>query len=68
MAAAIPAFLVLLPLIGLALTWLHLDGEIWAHLWRTLLPEMLLNTTLLMLGVGATTLALGTTLAWLVTT
>lgn len=68
LAAAIPAFLVLLPLIGLALTWLRLDGEIWAHLWRTLLPEMLLNTTLLMLGVGATTLALGTALAWLVTT
>lgn len=68
LVAALPALLILLPLIGLALTWLRLDGEIWAHLWSTLLPEMLLNTALLMLGVGATTLALGTALAWLVTT
>ncbi|MCS6847067.1 MAG: iron ABC transporter permease [Anaerolineae bacterium] len=68
LAAALPAFLVLLPLIGLALAWLRLDGEIWSHLWSTLLPEMLLNTALLMFGVGATTLALGTALAWLVTT
>ncbi|BCX04770.1 MAG: ABC transporter permease [Candidatus Roseilinea sp.] len=68
LAAALPALLVLLPLIGLALTWLRLDGEIWSHLWSTLLPEMLLNTVLLMLGVGATTLAIGASLAWLVTT
>ncbi|MCS7057037.1 MAG: iron ABC transporter permease [Thermoflexales bacterium] len=64
----IPAALVLLPLIGLVAAWLRLDGEIWLHLWNTLLPEMLLNTMLLMLGVGATTLVLGTGLAWLVTT
>lgn len=68
LAVALPAFLVLLPLIGLALAWLRLDAEIWAHLWSTLLPEMLLNTALLMAGVGLTTLVLGTTLAWLVTT
>lgn len=58
---------VLLPLIRLALAWLNLTPEVWQHLWETLLPEMVLNTVLLTAGVGAVTLCLGTTLAWLVT-
>jgi iron(III) transport system permease protein len=41
--------------------------EIWAHLWATLLPIMLRNTLLLVLGVGVGTFVLGTGLAWLVT-
>jgi iron(III) transport system permease protein len=40
--------------------------DVWAHLWRTQLVELVANTVLLLLGVGAGTLVLGTGLAWLV--
>lgn len=41
--------------------------EVWAHLWRTQLVELTLNTLALLLGVGVGTLVLGTALGWLVT-
>ncbi len=41
-------------------------GPVWAHLWHTQLLELVLNTLLLLAAVGAGTLLLGTTLAWLV--
>jgi iron(III) transport system permease protein len=41
--------------------------EIWAHLWRTYLLELLWNTLALIVGVGLGVLVLGTGLAWLVT-
>jgi iron(III) transport system permease protein len=40
--------------------------DVWSHLWRTQLTELVLNTLGLLLGVGAGTLVLGTGLAWLV--
>jgi iron(III) transport system permease protein len=40
---------------------------VWAHLWRTQLVELTLNTGALVIGVGAGTLVLGTALGWLVT-
>jgi iron(III) transport system permease protein len=40
--------------------------EVWHHLWRTQLGELVSNTIVLLLGVGAGTLVLGTVLAWLV--
>jgi iron(III) transport system permease protein len=42
-------------------------SEIWRHLWDTLLPILLANTLVLLVGVGVGTLVLGTVLAWLVT-
>ncbi|HET7874366.1 MAG TPA: iron ABC transporter permease [Methylomirabilota bacterium] len=42
------------------------DVQVWAHLWRTQLAELIWNTLRLLLGVGAGTLVLGTGLAWLV--
>jgi iron(III) transport system permease protein len=42
-------------------------STIWQHLWETLLPLMLANTVLLLVGVGVGTLVLGAGLAWLVT-
>jgi len=42
--------------------------EVWLHLWRTILPDMLTNTVLLLAGVGTGTLLLGVGLAWLTTT
>src|SRR5262245_60044743 len=41
-------------------------SEVWLHLWRTQLLGLIVNTLLLVAGVGAGTLVLGTGLAWLV--
>lgn len=41
--------------------------NIWPHLARTVLPQSLLDTVLLMAGVGSLTLVTGTACAWLVT-
>ena len=41
--------------------------DVWAHLWRTQLLELTLNSLLLVAGVGAGTFVLGTALGWLVT-
>ena len=41
-------------------------GEVWRHLWRTQLVELMTNTVLLLAGVGGGTLVVGTGLAWLV--
>jgi iron(III) transport system permease protein len=43
-------------------------GDIWAHLWRTQLPQLVANTAVLVAGVGLGTLIVGTALAWLVST
>lgn len=42
--------------------------DIWAHLFQTQLLELVVNTVLLLLGVGVGVLGLGTFLAWLVVT
>jgi iron(III) transport system permease protein len=41
--------------------------EIWAHLAATVLPGYLLNSLLLMLGVGVGVISIGVSTAWLVT-
>ncbi|HSE04171.1 MAG TPA: iron ABC transporter permease [Methylomirabilota bacterium] len=41
-------------------------GDVWLHLWRTQLLELIGHTLLLVVGVGAGTLAVGGGLAWLV--
>lgn len=53
----------------LALVWLALGSgvEHWRHLAAHVLPRAALNTALLLAGVGALVLALGTGCAWLVT-
>ncbi|MCU0491073.1 MAG: iron ABC transporter permease [Chloroflexaceae bacterium] len=56
----------LVPIALVAAALLTPTPDIWAHLWATRLPAMLLNTVLLVAGVGAGTLLLGTGLAWLV--
>ena len=61
------AALVVVPMVLLVARLLHPTGEVWAQLWSTILPEMIRNTLLLMLGVAVITLALGSGLAWLVT-
>ncbi len=62
------AGLTLLPIALLAAELLTPRVDLWAELWETILPTMLGNTLLLMVGVGVGTLVIGTGLAWLVVT
>lgn len=55
-----------LPILTILSSFLLPAGEVWRHLWRTQLVELLANTVALVAGVGLGTLALGTLLAWLV--
>ena len=42
------------------------DTTLWPHLFSTVLPRYLVNTLLLMLGVGSLSLLFGISTAWLV--
>ena len=44
------------------------SSEVWIHLWRTQLLELIANTLALLVGVGVGTLVVGTGLAWLIVT
>jgi iron(III) transport system permease protein len=65
-AAAAIAATVALPLVVVLASWRHPAGDVWLHLWRTQLVELVANTLLLAGGVGVGTLVLGAGLAWLV--
>jgi iron(III) transport system permease protein len=60
------ALLVGLPVLVVSSALFTPTREVWLHLGRTLLPEMSRNTLMLLVGVGAGTLLLGVSLAWLV--
>ncbi|CAN8140145.1 hypothetical protein THIOSC13_1770003 [uncultured Thiomicrorhabdus sp.] len=59
-------FLLLLPTLNLLFSWNSVDTDIWQHFVKTILSELVINTTLLLLGVGIGTFLLGVSLAWLV--
>jgi iron(III) transport system permease protein len=65
-AATVIAALVAAPLVAVLASLAEPRAAVWAHLWRTQLAELVLNTLALLAGVGAGTLLLGTALAWLV--
>ena len=67
-AALAAAAVVSLPILTVLWSLAHPAWAVWAHLGRTQLPELLLNTVALVAGVGLGVLLLGTTLAWLVAT
>ena len=58
--------LVALPLIALAVIAAGSSGEVWPHLFRTVLPRAVVTTFLLIAGVGASTATIGVGAAWLV--
>jgi iron(III) transport system permease protein len=60
--------IVLMPILVAALAWLQPAPELWAHLRSVLLPGLLRNTAVLVLGIGAGTLLIGVPLAWLTAT
>src|SRR5712692_8245649 len=60
------AGLLMVPIVSVLSSFLTPAGEVWRHLWRTQLVELITNTVLLLAGVGGGTLVVGTGLAWLV--
>ncbi|WP_225781684.1 iron ABC transporter permease [Xenophilus sp. Marseille-Q4582] len=66
-ASVLVALGVLAPVLSLAWLALGADFTHWSHLMRHVLPEAAWNTALLLAGVGALVLAVGTGCAWLVT-
>lgn len=65
--SAFAALIVALPVLGLALEAVKGSAGLWAHLFSTILPVALVDTIILLTGVGVVTAVLGTTTAWLVT-
>lgn len=61
------ALLIILPLGVLAVELLTPNFDLWARLWETILPPMLVNTVTLMISVGVGTVVIGAGFAWLVT-
>ena len=64
-SAPLLAFVVALPvLIIVASVFGAESGATWGHLWRTVLADYVVNSLILMLGVGTLTLILGVPAAW----
>lgn len=59
------ALLISLPVLVVFAAWLQPAGDIWQHLADNILPDLIKNTFVLMLGVGLGVLVTGTGLAWL---
>lgn len=66
LASLLVALVVLAPVLVVGASWLVPATDVWRHLAQTVLPELLRNTVVLVLGVGAGVLVLGVALAWLV--
>ena len=56
---------VALPLVVILWSFHHPAGEVWRHMFRHLLADLLLNTAILASGVLSGTFILGVSLAWL---
>lgn len=65
--AALVALVIAAPVFAILVNLTRPAPEVWQHLATTVLPEMLQNTVLLMLGVGIGAATIGTGCAWLVT-
>jgi len=66
----LPLFITLVivfPILVLTMEILNPDLALWERLWTGILPRVISNTLLLVLGVGAGTFLIGTGFAWLVT-
>ncbi len=65
MAAMLIAAILALPILVVLVNVLIGDGEVWRHLYQTVLAEYISNSLLLMLGVGIGVLVIGVPCAWL---
>src|SRR5581483_736636 len=66
-AVALVLALVMLPVVVVLTLAVTANDNVWPHLLRTVLPGSLLETCLLLLGVGTSTLIVGAATAWIVT-
>ena len=62
------AAVVLAPVIALVAIAAQGSGDLWPHLARYVLPQAMLDTSLLLAGVGAISVVVGVSTAWLVAT
>ncbi|ATN37347.1 iron ABC transporter permease (plasmid) [Rhizobium sp. ACO-34A] len=67
LASILAGLIVMLPVIGLMLEAVKGSAGLWGHLFSTVLPVAIVDTIILLCGVGFVTAAIGTTTAWLVT-
>ncbi len=65
LSALLVALLVVAPIAFLATSILDPNVEVWRQQWSTRLPGQLVDTAVLLIGVGLGTLVLGGSLAWL---
>src|SRR4029453_15940224 len=65
LAALLISLIAVLPLLSLGAIALQASGDTWPHLIENVLPGALRRTALLLAGVGAFTLLIGTGTAWL---
>lgn len=65
LSAFLIALLIVIPLAVVLSSLLSPEREIWQHLLDNVLPGLLANTFMLVLGVGAGVILLGVSLAWL---
>jgi iron(III) transport system permease protein len=67
LAAGIVAALVAAPVVSLVVIASRGSGDLWPHLVANVFPSALMQTAVLLAGVGLVVTALGTGLAWLLT-
>ena len=65
-AAFLVSLITLVPLVVVLASVLSPELEIWQHLREHVLPDLLLNTLYLVVGVGLLSGFLGVSLAWLI--
>ena len=66
-AAAVPAMLVLAPVLGLVVLALRGDGALWPHIASYVLPDAVRQTAMLLAGTSVVAAIAGVGTAWLVT-
>lgn len=66
-AVALILAVMALPVAAVLVLALSADSNVWPHLARTILPSSLLDTAVLLTGVGILTLLTGASTAWLIT-
>ena len=67
LAVALILAIMLLPIAAVLVLALSAEADVWPHLISTVLPGSLLETAVLMAGVGALTLFTGAMTAWVIT-
>mgnify|MGYP000339023669 CR=1 FL=1 len=60
------SFLIFLPLLAIVWQSFGHDEDVFAHLWQTVLPDYVLNTVMVVLGVAFLSMLIGVPMAWFI--